>query len=198
MWRVATRRALVMVVGLGLGAVVSGGPAFAEKPEDTVATMAPAEGWWEGWRIRGLSINGGRFGIFRGVEALEAGMEMQFRPRYFRALPDELSAVLPVIGGMRTGAGTSYVYLGFRTDFPLEGRWVVSPLWGVGLYSVGGEGRDLGGRLEFRSGFDVAYQFKEDERIGLTLYHLSNAGLYGRNPGSESLVLSYSRLFRPR
>jgi hypothetical protein len=38
----------------------------------------------------------------------------------------------------------------------------------------------------------VSYRLESGDRLGLSLYHLSNADLYHRNPGSESLVLSYT------
>jgi hypothetical protein len=92
---------------------------------------------------------------------------------------------------MATGQGTLYAYAGLRADLPLEGRWMVSPNWGVGGYYFDG-GRDLGGGLEFRSGVEVSYRLERGDRIGLCLYHLSNAALYKRNPGSESLALTYT------
>ena len=140
---------------------------------------------------REVGVSYGKYGIFRGQEAVEGGWEVRFAPRRFRFLPQSWPEIAPVVGGIATGRGTLYAYAGVRTDIPLEGRWVLSPNWGLGLYSFG-NGRDLGGALEFRSGLEVSYRLKEGDRIGLSLYHLSNADLYRRNPGSESLVLSYT------
>jgi hypothetical protein len=91
---------------------------------------------------------------------------------------------------MATAQGSLYVYGGFRFDLPLGERWLVSPQWAAGLYYYAG-GRDLGGALEFRSGIELSRRLGERSRLGLTLYHLSNAGLYSRNPGTESLLLTY-------
>lgn len=183
--RAVLRCALIVLVlswgGLGPGSR----PGFAQEPEASAGPFA----------IHSMNASFGRYGIFRGMEDFEIAAEIRYAPRRFRFQPSWVPEVSPVIGGMATRAGTFYGYLGFRTDVPMDGRWIFSPFCGAGYYSFGG-GRDLGGELEFRSGFEVAYELEEGERIGLTLYHLSNAGLYERNPGSESLVLSYTKDFR--
>ncbi|MEO1368100.1 MAG: acyloxyacyl hydrolase [Acidobacteriota bacterium] len=46
--------------------------------------------------------------------------------------------------------------------------------------------------LERNSSIDIAYQWDNGSRLGLSLYHLSNASIYESNPGSESLILTYS------
>lgn len=166
-----------------LGLAPGSRPGFAQEPESPAGPFA----------IQSMSASFGRYGIFRGQEDFEVGAELRSAPRRFHFLPGWVPEVSPVVGGMFTRAGTFYGYLGLRTDIPMDGQWVFSPFWGAGFYSTGAGGRDLGGELEFRSGFELAYQLADDERVGLTLYHLSNAGLYERNPGSESLVLSYTK-----
>jgi lipid A 3-O-deacylase len=192
--RVKSKRAGIVLWAAGLlaGAAAMGGrPLQAQAvPQEAVAPARPLT-------IQGVNVSVGRFGIFRGQEDPEIGGEVHFAPRRFRFQPRFLPEVTPVLGGAVTGEGSFYGYFGFRTDIPMDGRWVFTPFCGAGLYYFGG-GRDLGGVLELRTGFEIAYQLEKDERIGLSLYHLSNAGLYQRNPGSESLVLSYTRLFRKR
>lgn len=185
--RAARQQVRIVLWALGLLAGVAasgGGPLRAQEAAQPLT-------------IQGINVSYGKFGIFRGQEDPEIGGEVHFAPRRLRFQPRCLPEVTPVLGGTVTGEGSIYGYFGLRSDFPMDGRWVFTPFWGAGLHYFGG-GRDLGGLLEFRSGFEIAYQLKEDERIGFSLYHLSNAGLYERNPGSESLVLSYTRSFRPR
>ncbi|MCC7049307.1 MAG: porin family protein, partial [Alphaproteobacteria bacterium] len=67
-----------------------------------------------------------------------------------------------------------------------------------------GNGRDLGYLVEFRSSAELAYRFDDYSRLSLGIAHLSNASLGGegpglllptapaRNPGVETLTLSYS------
>ena len=55
----------------------------------------------------------------------------------------------------------------------------------------------LGHPVEFKSGLDFMYRFRNDVRVGAGLYHISNAALgdhpsHGtRNPGVEVLMLKY-------
>lgn len=56
----------------------------------------------------------------------------------------------------------------------------------TGLYAKG-DGADLGGPIEFRSGIEVGYQARNGLRMGLGFDHRSNAGLYSDNPGLETI-----------
>lgn len=125
----------------------------------------------------------------------EAGWELRFAPRRFRLLPDRLPDLIPVAGAMAGSRSILYVYGGFRFELPLGDRWLVSPGWATGVYYQG-YGMDLGNALEFRSHLELAYLLSRDSRVGLCLYHLSNAGIADRNPGSESLVVTYSARLR--
>ena len=66
-----------------------------------------------------------------------------------------------------------------------------SPGWAAGLFHRSPD-FDLGGPLEFRTSLELAYRLHGGSRLGLCLYHLSNAGLFTKNPGSESLVITYT------
>jgi lipid A 3-O-deacylase len=57
----------------------------------------------------------------------------------------------------------------------------------VGLYQGNGD-IDLGGPVEFRSSLDISRAFGKRLRIGVELYHISNARLYERNPGINALA----------
>lgn len=139
----------------------------------------------------------GQFEVFDGGRASEVGWEARFSPRRFRLLPRFLPDVVPVTGAMANSQGTLYVYSGFRFDFPVARRWSVTPSWAAGLYYPGVEGgKELGGVVEFRSGIELAYWLGGRSRLGLSLYHLSNGGLYDFNPGTESLILTYSAALR--
>jgi len=135
----------------------------------------------------------GQFEVFDGGRASEVGWEARFAPRRFHRLPRFFPEAVPVTGAMANSQGTLYVYGGFRFNFPLGKRWAVIPSWATGLYYPGGDGgKDLGGVVEFRSGIELAYRLGGRSRLGVSLYHLSNGGLYEFNPGTESLILSYS------
>jgi len=152
--------------------VPAGSPARAEGPVAVTASAGP-------------------FSVLDYGEIYEAGWEVRFAPRRFRWAPRFLPELSPAIGAMATSQGALYVYGGFRLDLPVGESWRVSPQWATGLYYRDG-GRDLGGPLELRSGIELSRRLGARSRIGVMLYHLSNGGIYGYNPGSESLVLTYS------
>ncbi len=106
----------------------------------------------------------------------------------------------PFAGLMATTDSAVNVYAGIGIDLFFGNRWVVRPSFAPGFYAEG-DGKDLGHSVEFRSGVEIAYRFDDRARLGLELYHLSNASIGSRNPGEESLILTYavpiSSLFGP-
>lgn len=97
----------------------------------------------------------------------------------------------PIAGLMGTFDGSFYVYGGVAIDMFLGRRWVLTPSFAPGLYAEG-SGTDLGHTVEFRSSIKLGYRFDNRARIGLELYHLSNAGLDDVNPGANALIMTYS------
>jgi len=61
----------------------------------------------------------------------------------------------------------------------------------TGLYEKG-QGTDLGGPIEFRSGIEVAYHLENGMRLGLGWDHRSNLEIYARNPGVEMVHVRLS------
>ncbi|HEX6861391.1 MAG TPA: acyloxyacyl hydrolase [Thermoanaerobaculia bacterium] len=144
-----------------------------------------------------VSASTGTFEVRKTLDEYETGWELRFAPRRFRLLPRWAPDLIPVAGAMATSRGILYAYGGFRMEIPLGKRWVGSGGWAPGLYYPGaGDGKDLGGFLEFRSHLELAYRLRNESRVGLCLYHLSNGHLFSFNPGSESLVLTYSARLR--
>jgi len=63
----------------------------------------------------------------------------------------------------------------------------------VGVFDDTGRPLRLGAEYRFKAmgaGGEVARRFHGEYRIGAALFHLSNAGTAGRNPGTEALVIS--------
>lgn len=144
-----------------------------------------------------VSASTGAFEVRKTLDEYEAGWEARFAPRRFRLLPRWAPDLIPVTGASATSRGALFVYSGFRMEIPLGERWVGSGGWAPGLYYPGvGGGKDLGGALEFRSHLELAYRLRNEARVGLCLIHLSNGSLFTLNPGSESLVLTYSARVR--
>lgn len=98
----------------------------------------------------------------------------------------------PVIGGLVNFKGDAYGYGGFVVDVPLykDRVWFI-PGAAVGAFAHN-NGRDLGGAIEFRTSAELAYRFDNNQRLGVAIFHLSNAGIYDRNPGTESITVNYS------
>ncbi len=87
--------------------------------------------------------------------------------------------------------GTNYAYGGFRYDIRLSRRWVFTPQLAGAIYNQG-DGEDLGGDFQFRTAVEFLYRLQSGARMGLLISHLSNAGTHDRNPGVNSLLVSYS------
>jgi lipid A 3-O-deacylase len=97
----------------------------------------------------------------------------------------------PQFGAWGTNKGSAYVYAGVRLDVFFGNRIVFTPSFSPGLYHEG-KGKDLGFIVEFRSSAELAYRFDDYSRLSLGIAHLSNASLGDKNPGVETLTLTYS------
>lgn len=142
---------------------------------------------------RELVVSAGVFDVQGRGASEEAGLELRFAS-FELPLGRLRLEVEPMAGGMANDGGGYYGYLGFGLPWRPARRWELRPFTGVGVYSAG-DGRDLGGPIEFRSGLEVSWRPGERSRLGLTLYHLSNGVIYDLNPGSESLVAVYGWRF---
>jgi hypothetical protein len=138
-----------------------------------------------------LAVSAGTFNILDGGGAGEAGLELRGAPLQLHFLPRFLPDPVPVAGVMATSQSLAYGYAGLRFDFPLDDRWVLTPGFAAGLFRQG-DGPNLGGLVEFRSSLELARRLGAGSRLGIGFFHLSNAGIYKGNPGSESLVLTFS------
>ena len=130
-----------------------------------------------------LAFSIGGFDVNDDETAGEARLEYRSDIRLWFAKP--FSGLM-----VNTDAGV-YGYGGFLVDLFFGRRWVVTPSLAVGLYSDG-SGKDLGSTVEFRSQVEFAFRFASRSRIGISLNHVSNAGLDDVNPGTEEIVLTYA------
>jgi hypothetical protein len=154
-------------------AVLAGAPARAEEPT-------------------AVAVSVGRFGVLDGAEITAAGGEVRFAPRHYSWGPlGWLPGLSPDLGAMATSSGSLYLYGGLRRDLALGDRWQLGLQLAGGLYYRAG-GTDLGAPLQFRSGLELTRRIGARHRLGLLFYHLSNAGLYRYNPGTEALMLTFS------
>lgn len=130
-----------------------------------------------------VTISGGAFGV-RKSDTLAAEFLLQYRSDY------HLWILKPHAGAMVTSDGSLYGFAGLLADFHL-GSFVITPSTAIGAYYEG-DGLDLGHVAEFRSGVEIAYQFENRSRLGVGVYHMSNLVFADRNPGAESVTVTYS------
>lgn len=131
------------------------------------------------------AVSLGQFDVARDEKPFEGGLQFRFPAFSFGSL--ELT---PAVGAAANEDESFWIYGALRYDFELSERWVVTPTVGVSFYEEG-DGKDLGGPAEFRTGLEIAYRLRRG-RLGVLFYHLSNAGLYDHNPGANSLTLSWA------
>ena len=130
-----------------------------------------------------LAVSVGGFDVNDNESAGEFRIEYRSDRRYF--------FLKPMIGAMLNTDGGVYGYGGINLDVFLGRRWVVMPNFAVGGYRRGSS-KDLGSVIEFRSGLEIAYRFDDRSRLGVAFQHISNVSIDDNNPGTESLVLTYS------
>ena len=149
----------------------------------TLLIFALASGpvWAQGLSDEGsLAVSLGVFNFSKTPTSLEGGIEIAGAPRAYD--------LAPVFGIAGTEDGSFWGYGGLRRDFQVGRRGYVAPGFGIALYEEG-DGKDLGGVVEFRSSLEIGMDVGSRSRAGLLVYHLSNAGFYDLNPGANSAVL---------
>lgn len=132
-----------------------------------------------------VAISAGAFAIdrFEGDSSGQIGLE-------YRA-PEMQYGLLPVVGATLDSDGGIYGYAGLNWNLDLGYRFWLIPNFVAGLYHEG-DSKDLGGAIEFRSGIELDYVFDQGNRLGVTFNHISNASIYDKNPGAESILMVYS------
>ena len=130
-----------------------------------------------------IAFSAGAFDIGKDQTAAEGRLEYRSDLR--------LWVFKPFAGVMGTSDGSAYGYAGVLVDMFFGRRMVASLSFAPGAYATG-DGKKLGHGLEFRSQLELAYRFDDRSRLGLALSHMSNASIGRKNPGTESLVLTYA------
>lgn len=131
-----------------------------------------------------LAISAGAFDIGE-EDAAELGLEYRFAPI------ESFYNIIPTVGISANSDGGYWAHTGVRYDINISDNWVLTPHLSLVGYENGG-GKDLGHGLLFRTGLEFAYKLNSNSHLGVSIYHLSHAGIGGDNPGQESVILSYS------
>ena len=110
---------------------------------------------------------------------------------------DNFFFLKPFIGIEFTNDSASYLLTGIYVEDNLgelfdgnKSKFFFTPSFGAGIYDDG-SGKKLGNDLQFRTSFEISYELKNKNRIGISFSHISNANLGDKNPGVEILSFSY-------
>jgi hypothetical protein len=155
-----------------------------------VLTAALSVGWGIGWPAAAraeepdfFAFSAGGFDVNDDETAADFRAEYRSDMRFWK--------LVPFLGLAGTSDETVYGYAGLGIDIFLGKRLVLHPNAAfVGYHK--GDGKDLGGEFQFRTGGEIAWRFDDWSRLGIAFHHISNAGIYEDNPGTELLVLTYS------
>lgn len=132
----------------------------------------------------GLSI--GYFNVLDGDQDSAV-----FRAEYIKNSPVFVENLKPW-GAIEASTNASFwLGGGLSYDFMATERFYITPSIGAGLYHHGAGDKDLNGFIQFRTGIELGYALQNQSRIGLSFSHTSNAGLRGKNPGAETIALTY-------
>tara|TARA_B100000945_G_scaffold138199_1_gene110443 strand:+ start:485 stop:1015 length:531 start_codon:yes stop_codon:yes gene_type:complete len=110
---------------------------------------------------------------------------------------DNFFFLKPFVGFEYTGDSAYYFLTGIYLEDNLgqlldgkENNVIFTPSFGVGYYDDG-SGKELGNEIQFRTNLEISYVLKNDNRIGLSFSHISNANIGDKNPGVEVISFSY-------
>jgi len=159
--------------------VVNASPTAAAAPQQTSVELTPPRNGDPSF----ITISGGWWEFFDHEQAGELTMEWRSNKMF--------GIMKPIAGAMITSDFALYGYGGILTDFYFGRRIVVSPSIAVGLYEDG-DGKDLGSIIEFRSGLEIGWRLDNRSRLSAMIYHISNASISDKNPGTEIISIGYS------
>lgn len=125
--------------------------------------------------------------------------EIEYRIEYLsKNFFNEKYELKPFIGLMVNNDNGKYFYLGLRKDYSLSNKLNFTPSLATGYYDQANSkdlGYNSGSGLQFRTQLELSYNIEKYRRIGISLSHISNANIDKKNPGTESIVISFINPF---
>ena len=118
------------------------------------------------------------------------GLQHQTDELYRKSFLGNLS---PITGGFLTEKNAFYLYSGVQAEYDL-GFLTITPSFSPGYYN-GGNGKDLGYPLEFKSEVQMSFNLSDNTQLGMSYNHISNASLGSKNPGANSYMLNFLKQF---
>ncbi len=162
-------------------------------------TSFPNTALTKGFNVFGLGVYDIKFDGSEKNQATDFRYEYRSDETLFDIGPkeDNFFFLKPFFGFEYTNDSASYILTGIYFEDNLgelfegnKSKLFFTPSFGAGIYNDG-SGKKLGNDLQFRTSFEISYEFKNKKRIGLSFSHISNANLGDKNPGVEILSFSY-------
>ena len=153
----------------------------------------------KGTNVLGLGIYDIKFDGSEKNQAVDFRYEFRSDESILDIGPEEdnFFFLKPFYGIEYTNDSASYFLTGIYFEDNLgelfegdKSKLYFTPSFGAGIYNDG-SGKKLGNDIQFRTSFEVSYELKNKNRIGISFSHISNANLGDKNPGVEILSFSY-------
>tara|TARA_Y100000768_G_C23860903_1_gene625621 strand:+ start:292 stop:822 length:531 start_codon:yes stop_codon:yes gene_type:complete len=157
----------------------------------------------QGYDVFGFGIYDVKFDGTSSNYATDFRFERRFDNSLINIGPEEdnFFYLKPFAGIEVTTDSAFYILGGIYLDdnigeliYGQESKWVFTPSFAIGYYDDG-DGKKLGNDVEFRTTFELSYQLKNLDRIGISFGHISNANIGNKNPGVEIISFSYQKPF---
>jgi hypothetical protein len=130
-----------------------------------------------------LSISTALFDVIQNnVNSLEGRIEYRINSIDWR--------VKPLTGLMINTDGGLYMYSGLFFEIPITKYFSLVPSFSPGIYFKN-YSKDLHFVLEFKSQMDLIFNISEEFMTGFSFNHISNASLGDKNPGVESIAITF-------
>ena len=152
-----------------------------------------------GYDVFGIGYYDIKFDGSNQNDALDYRYERRFDKTLLRLGPEsyDFFDIKPFLGFEGTTDSATFFIAGVYLEDNIgtlftgdSSNFIFTPSFGAGYYDDG-DGKKLGSEIEFRTTFEVSYQLKNENRIGLSFSHISNANLGDKNPGVEIISLVY-------
>ena len=152
-----------------------------------------------GTNVYGIGVYDVRFDETADDQTIDYRFERRFDRTLLGIGPkeDNFFFIKPFIGFEYTGDNASYFISGIYLEDNLgqlingkENNYIFTPSFGFGYYEDG-SGKKLGNNIQFRTTIEISYELKNNNRIGFSFGHISNANLGSKNPGVEIFNINY-------
>ena len=134
------------------------------------------------------------FGVASDPNKVEGRIEYRFAHGLF-GTDGIFRGFKPVVGAAAQSSGSQFVFAGFAAPLEFGPNWEVVLEGGPGYYRQGSSSLFLGGEFEFHVALATSYAISDTSRLGIGIYHISNANFHRKNPGVNSILASWSFRF---